>query len=325
MPKARKTIVSVDDTPFYHCVSRCVRRAFLCGKDSYSGKCYEHRREWVETRLLELTEVFSIDICAYAVMSNHVHIVLRVDVEESIKLTDLQVVERWHRLFKGTLLTHRFVKNESLSKWDKKQLQKVIDNYRNRLSDISWFMRSLNEPIARMANREDNCTGRFWEGRFKSQPLLDESAILACMAYVDLNPIRAIMADTPEASQYTSIRKRVESTLSGKQPKPLLPFIGNEKVNMSKGIAFHLEDYLVLVEETGRSFRDDKLGAIQASKHILQRLNIKNDNWLKLCSDFEQLFSGPVGCIRSLTGYTENVKLKRRQNVANCNIYFEAG
>ncbi|MCZ4339934.1 transposase, partial [Shewanella colwelliana] len=136
----------------------------------------------------------------------------------------------------------------------------------------SWFMRCLNEPIARQANMEDNCTGHFWEGRFKSQALLDEAALLACMAYVELNPVRAKMANTPEHSDYTSIQLRVNAALKGEQPKALLPFIGNERAKQPKGIAFSFKDYLELVDETGRVIREDKRGAISKSaENILQR------------------------------------------------------
>jgi hypothetical protein len=103
MPRPRSTQVSLEDTPFYHCVSRTVRRAFLCGIGDYSGLFFEHRREWVEDRLLMLTSVFAIDIAAYAVMSNHLHIVLRIDLETAQSWSSIDVVNQWHQLFKGTL------------------------------------------------------------------------------------------------------------------------------------------------------------------------------------------------------------------------------
>jgi hypothetical protein len=153
--------------------------------DSYSGRSYVHRRGWVEQRLLFLSSVFSIDIRAYAVMSNHVHVVLHVDVKQVIAWADKDVVERWHLLHKGTLLTQMFARGDTLSQGQQLTLDNTIAEYRKRLHDISWLMRNLNEYIAREANKEDNCTGRFWEGRFKSQALLDEAAVIACMAYVD--------------------------------------------------------------------------------------------------------------------------------------------
>ena len=183
-------------------MSRCVRRSYLCGVDDYSGQNYEHRRGWVEERLLFLSSVFAIDICAFAVMSNHVHLVLHVDVEKAQGWSDKQVLALWHTLYKGTLLTQKFMRDDKLSQAELISLNDTITIYRQRLYDISWLMRNLNEYIAREANKEDNCTGRFWEGRFKSQALLDESAILACMAYVDLNPIRAKMAKTPNLRPY---------------------------------------------------------------------------------------------------------------------------
>ncbi|KZX01708.1 transposase, partial [Pseudoalteromonas luteoviolacea] len=185
---------------------------------------YEHRRGWVEDKLLQLAKVFCIDVCAYAVMSNHTHIVLYVDDKKAKRLTDKAIVIRWHKQFKGTWLTHKFINGETLTNSERCLLSELIDEYRKRLADISWFMRTLNEDIARKANREDGCTGRFWEGRFKSQALLDEAALAACLAYVDLNPVRAKMAETPEESDHTSIKKRVETAKEGKQPKSLMRF-----------------------------------------------------------------------------------------------------
>ncbi len=319
MPRPRRTLISIEDTPYYHCCSRVVRRAFLCGDDKYTGKNYDHRRGWVEEQLLKLTEAFAIDVAAYAVMSNHLHVVLYIDLDTVNSWSDRGVVEQWHKLFNGTALTQKFVKGEVIEECRVAQLKQLIATYRSRLSDISWFMRCLNEPIARQANIEDNCTGHFWEGRFKSQALLDEAAVLACMTYVELNPIRAKMANTPEKSNFTSIKLRIEAALKGEQPKSLLPFIGNERVNQPKGIAFSLKDYLILVDETGRVIRDDKRGAISSSAAtILNRLNIPSTNWVKIVTEFGQLFHGPVGTLQEFSRYCENLNKRRRHFSSSC-------
>ena len=219
-----------------------------------------------------------------------------------------------------------------LSQTESSQLNDKIEQWRNRLMDISWFMRCLNEPIARQANQEDKATGRFykclpwhlpygsasylscskllqailWEGRFKSQALLDEKALAACMAYVDLNPVRSKMAETPESSDHTSIQQRIKTSLHSEkqdpnnldqQPSALLAFAGNPRKHMPEGLPFKYTDYLELVDWTGRILRDDKRGAIASdTPEILSRLNIETKHWIYLSKDFESPFTSLVGC-----------------------------
>ncbi|MFT4806795.1 MAG: hypothetical protein ACI9LX_000109 [Paraglaciecola sp.] len=134
--------------------------------DEYYGTSYEHRRLWVEDKVLWLSSVFAVGICAYAVMSNHVHLVLCVDKDKAMSWSDKQVVGRWHRLHRGTLLSQKFMRNALLSESESESewisLKETIAVYRQLLYDISWLMASLSEPIARQANKEDGCTGRFY-------------------------------------------------------------------------------------------------------------------------------------------------------------------
>ena len=122
MPKPRQSLISLEATPYYHCVSRCVRRAFLCGEDALTGRSFEHRRGWIEERLLELSQTFALEICAYSVMSNHTHTVLYVDQDRAESWTLDAVIERWHRLFSGICLSQRYLQGASLCEGELRKL-----------------------------------------------------------------------------------------------------------------------------------------------------------------------------------------------------------
>ncbi len=308
MPSARSLQIDLESTPYYHVMARCVRRSYLCGIDELTNRDFSHRKEWIISRLKFLAQIFSIKICAYAIMDNHYHVVLFVDNEATKKLSDNDVIVRWASLF---------------PKDAKKcaHIPEKIPLWRERLTSISWFMRCLNEPIARASNDEDDCTGRFWEGRFKSQALLDEGALLSAMAYVDLNPIRAGIAQTPEQSNHTSIFERIQmmgkqlknkKNLSNiRQPKDLLPFsnLCLELKNQEPEINFNLPDYLELVDYTGRVIRDDKIGAIpEHLPPILERLKFNEKGWFEIIKNFQNKFYSAVGCDVHLINFSKNRK-----------------
>ncbi|MCE9687172.1 transposase [Shewanella sp. AS16] len=300
MTTARRQLIDAESTPFYHVINRCVRRAFLCGEDVLTGRSYEHRRGWIVDKIRRLSSVFCIDVCAYAVMSNHYHLVLKIDLAAQKGLSPFDVVARWTTLFAGNAIATRFLKGDSLSEGERMLLDSLIAEWQERLGSVSWFMRCLNEEIARKANREDGCKGVFWEGRFKSQALLDEQALLACMMYVDLNPIRAGIADSLQGSDYTSIQERIEA-LAQQKPvrvslKPLLPFDGAAVAAGQSGIPFHFADYLALIDWTGRAVREDKRGFIDGTRpKLLTELGISEDAWVTSAKEFRRQYSGISG------------------------------
>jgi REP element-mobilizing transposase RayT len=290
-----------------HFVGQALRRAYLCGVDHYSGQSYEHRRQWVVDRIRLLSSLFAIDVCAYAILSNHYHLVLKLCPKQLEGLSDDDIMDRWCALFKGPLLIQRYRDGEDLKPFERTTVSDIVHVWRGKLASISWFMRCLNQPIACQANREDKCTGKFWESRFTSQALKSEEALLSCMAYVDLNPVRAGIADRPETSRHTSIRERLQpefdlqqaideqtecgDLLDFKTPlKPLLPF-ANRLVNEPQtGILFNLEEYLTLVDWTGRIIRSNKRGHIDnALPPILARLQITADQWHINTTQFEAI------------------------------------
>ncbi len=313
MPTPRKQQISLSDTPYYHCISRCVRRTFLCGTDNTTNKDYSHRKQWIVERLALLSSTFAIEVCAYAVMSNHCHTVLKINAPLAQSWSDKEVIQHWEQLFSIPVLVERYLNGQCHSDAEKNKARETISQFKERLMDISWFMRCLNEYIARKANAEDQCTGRFWEGRFKSQALLDEQAILSCMVYVDLNPIRAGLCETLEQSDYTSIRQRIEAlTETTRQSPPsssqttstikLSAFIGSSL--KENGISFTLTDYLELADWTGRIVREDKRGYIKpTTPGILQKLQLDEQTWMDTVQGFSKgfySFIGPEQQLKSL-------------------------
>lgn len=341
MTMPRYSLVSVEDTPWYHIVCRCVRRAFLCGQDIVTGQCFEHRRGWIEERIGQLSSVFAIDVAAYAVMSNHYHLVVRIDDKRVQQWSDFEVLKRWTKIFAGPLFVQRYLdkeQRENLSAAQLDQVDKYVTLYRQRLCDLSWYMRVLNETIARKANAEDNCTGRFWEGRFKSQALLDEQAVLMAMSYVDLNPVRACIAATPEESTHTSIAKRLqqsdpatthtarktpappsqptvqpsilntsfntsamrcESSLSQLPVSPLMPFEPTETLPAS--IPFSFEDYTELIDHLGRIEVPGKRGIISPkTPTVLKRLGMNAEEFIAQSDHLLQTFSHAIGSPQNL-------------------------
>jgi len=301
MTLPRSAQVDPTATPYYHCVSRCVRRAFLCGKDIVTGYNFEHRRAWLEQRLQTLAGIFAIDLCAYAVMSNHYHVVLHLNTETLGTWDEKEIITRWQRL-------HRLP--EGLATMDRALRSRLVAMWRERLGSLSWFMKCVNEPLARLANREDGCRGRFWEGRFRSQALLDEAAVIKAMAYVDLNPVRAGMAATPEDSSHTSVQARIE-----KRDESLAPMAKWSEKQFS--IPMALPDYLDLVDYTGRALRQGKRGRIDpALRPILDRIARESSaSWLEEMTHLSRRYCRAIGSALSLREYRTFLGQRRLNGV----------
>ena len=236
-------------------------------------------------------------------MSNHYHLVVKIQSTDDWTMD--RVIKHWLILHKGPVLVQRYFSGEVLDPAEYSTVSDIANVWRQRLQSLSWFMKCLNEPIARQANQEDKCSGHFWESRFVSQPLLSEEALLTCMAYVDLNPIRANMAPTPEASEHTSVQERITQKfdlaeaikgqpLANPFDIPLACLARFEDVitaSPQSGILYTLADYLHLVDWTGRAIRKDKRGAIgNKLPSILDRLGVDSDDWLMNSQHFERLF-----------------------------------
>lgn len=316
-------MVDSESAGFYHCISRCVRRAYLCGDDPISGRNCNHRKIWLEKRMLELANIFAVSLYAYAIMDNHYHLVLRIDPKVPLNWSDEQVAERWLQAYPGRLDKPENKKQRVLKKQAILANKAKLVKYRKRLGQLSWFMSRLNEPLAKQSNLEDCVKGRFWESRYQSIPLLDETAVLACMAYVDLNPIRAGITQELEKAFYTSIKNRIEKLQSTaiKTNEPLTP------VNQSKDeslYSFNLNDYFALVEWTGRAIvHPDKASVPPHIISIFQRLNLQQGNWLiqiqRLCKGNPTM----MGSVDKLRGRAKTMKKNWVKGISQAKLLYQ--
>ncbi len=276
----------------YHCYSRCVRRAFLCGHDPDSGRSFEHRKHWLEQRIAWLAARYAVAVHAYAIMSNHFHLVVEIDPQLPARWSDHDVASRWLDLCAPNAKLSRHTRMRALLD-DPQRLQTL----RQRLGSLSWFMRHLKEPLARLANREDECTGHFWESRFDSKELLDDPTTLASMVYVDLNPVRAAIAPSPQHSPFTSARQRARSPRA--PDAPLLPIASSIRSSLPD---IALESYLALLEWTASSLHPEHTAppATQVPD-LLEQLALAPRQWLAHVPASRKRYGRAVGTVESLT------------------------
>lgn len=299
MTMARARLVDPSTTRWYHCVTRCVRRAFLLGEGGGD------RKQWIENRLEELAQIFSIAVAGFSVLDNHLHVLVRLDPDVAAGWSDEEVVRRWGRLFPPRNAARQAL--PITNEWVDGRLQDApwIAMTRQRLQSLSWFMKCLKEPLARMANRHDNVRGAFFESRFKSIAILDEESLLATCAYIDLNPVAAGVASVPETSPHTSIQQRVkhvegegrvedlkaaeQGSVAGvakssglEESHWLCPIEDRRAVDSSREgmlAGFTLGNYLLLVDYTGRLFREGKASMSREVASLFDRLGSSAERW----------------------------------------------
>lgn len=229
---SRAEVIDPNEVTIVHVISRTVRRCFLLGDDPISGKNFDHRKVWIEEMLEHFAASFGIDLLAFSLLSNHYHLILRTRPDVVASWDDTEVARRWLMICP---LRKCQGKSPGPTEADLNSIRNCpikLAQARERLSSISWWMRLLNQRIAQRANRDDETPGRFWQNRFRAIRLIDEESLLACAAYVELNPIRAALAETIEDSDYTSIQRHIQAQLqtSDDAANPLEPVAPDSEV-----------------------------------------------------------------------------------------------
>ncbi len=315
---ARREIVRQGQPGIFHVCSQCVRQAFLLGIDRTTGRDYTHRRQWFLDRLQLLTANFMVDVGFAAILSNHFHLVLRTNPRLVNRMGTWEVARRWLRVYPGKrVLEGPWIEPSEEQVKALAQDKEKIAKIRKRLSNVSWFMSALCEFIARKANREDDCKGRFFAGRFACREITSDGGLLICGMYVDLNQIRAGEAATPESSIYCSIawriaagaktgrKKQRESHSADEWLAPLtlepehlgeVPCESGRRASDKGLLSMSFKEYLKLLDWVGRQVSTDKKGAIPSGlAPILQRLGIQSAELVETVENLTRRFRRMIG------------------------------
>ena len=345
----RADTFSHDEIAVVHVMARVVRRHYLLGTDPVSGKCYDHRRRWIESELERLAAGFGIDLLCYALLSNHLHLILRSRPDVVETWDDTEAARRW-------LLVCPIRKGAT--KPTEQELNSIrgdavkLKSVRKRLSDISWWMKFLCQRIAQRANRESGEDGSFWSGRFRAVRLLDEESILACAAYVDLNPIRAALAETLEESRFTSVQARIQTLEQQREPSgatqpgskapdrflapveideradPLgpRPSLKHNRASDKGFLPMSTAEYLELLDWTARQIAPGKPGHTPATAPpIFERLSLSPVTWCSIVSRFGHLFHSVAGRPQSVEQARSRVHKRRFRLTKEARELLEAG
>ncbi|MFL2870678.1 MAG: transposase [Pirellulaceae bacterium] len=337
----RCKIIKQDRVGVYHVTTRCVQQMFLLGMDYLTGNDYGHRKSWIITWLKSLADVFLVDVCAFSILDNHVHLILRNRPDQLEELSDQDVANRLARLYSGE---RRLIELPEIADPDvvKKYLnnRRLIKKKRGDLTDISVFMKVWEEAISRRANKEMKKTGHFWQGRFSSQVLEDDAAILACCAYVDLNPFRAGIVHLPELSEFTSLRIRLQESISRlgenyaspvcevgmPDVKWLAPIFKDENESSTRSksaLNVSTSEYFQLLDEYSRKpHRGKETGIDPKSKSILERVGICPNMWLVGIKSFGKWFQRVVGKPESIRIHNEDQGRHWSRGITNCKALF---
>ncbi len=331
--KNNKMIATIEPTSensvsgFFHCTNRSVRRTVLCNKNDVNNNHYFHYKDWIEKKILELSNSFSVSLYAYAVMDSHYHIVLQLNSQSAIDWTEEQVAENWLRAFPGQLDDPNYAKQRILKKLAILTNKDKLQLYRQRLGSVSWFLKCINESVENR-NREENQVNWDLPGQESSySPLLDTVSIISCMTYVDLNPVREKITEKIHTSSHTSIKKRI-SSIKQKYPIAVQAYLdGSVQALTNKKYAtplsISLQNYIELVDWTGSLI--NKVNTIPTQDNINEFLcthNLLEKKWFNRTMGFSNHYCELVGIIEQLISKLRQLKIKCQKGISAAKLLY---